>query len=84
MVDVTLEAQAGQRAERDNVAIVPHLFSSPDWLGHMAGRKLANMTAITKARTSRGYSVKCETAGGNTFTIKFSGNKLETTTVDRQ
>lgn len=80
--DLTKEAQAGQRAEIYGDALTPHIFSSPAWLGFMAGRQLVDNSAIVKAAMSRGLSVRLETCLGAKFIIKFKGEGLEEIDVE--
>lgn len=59
------------------------MFSSAIWLGHMAGEALSKhgSCAPVRACTSRGYSVRVETAGGDEYTVKFTGDALEHTEI---
>lgn len=80
---LTDDAQAGQRAARNNVAIVPRLYSSPAWMAFMAGKQLSEASEILRARMSRGYSVKLETAS-NTYIVHFDKRDLHKITVERK
>lgn len=75
-------ARAGQRAARENVATVPFLYSSPNWMLFMAGKQLRDMGDITSASMSRGYSVKLQTAA-NDFLVTFDKHDLNNVTMTR-
>ncbi len=80
--DLTQEVRDGQRYEREGVSITPHYFSSPAWLGVMAGRKLVGQPSILKARMGRGFAVNIETAEGK-FIVRFIGRNLDSTQIVR-
>lgn len=64
---------------------VSAMFSSAVWLGHMAGEALSKhgSSAPVRASTSRGYSVRVQTAGGDEYTVKFLGDALDRTEISR-
>lgn len=74
--ETTNAAIAGQRAAREGVAIVPFLYSSPNWLAFMAGRALAERGDIVQARMSRGYSVKLATKALSDWIVTFDSRDL--------
>lgn len=82
--NLTKEAIAGQTADRiarrtgAPATVNPHLFSSPVWLGYEAGREFGETSIITKASTSRGYSVKIELYSGHGYLVMFRGTQLDT------
>lgn len=59
------------------------LFSSALWLGHMAGEALARSGCShpVRATTSRGYSIRVQTALGDEYTVKFLGDCLDRTQI---
>jgi hypothetical protein len=71
-------AEAGYRGQP-----VAAMFSSPLWLGHMAGRALSKYgsAAPVRACSSRGYSVRVQDAGGAELIIKFLGDTLDRTEI---
>lgn len=84
--DLTDEAQAGQKAARGvNIpTLPPYMFSSPAWLGYMAGTWLAPYSDVVNATAGRGYSVNATTACSGEFLVSFSGKELETVEVERK
>lgn len=81
MTDISEAAGAGYHSDAPN----PHLWSSSMWLAFQAGRALARkgVSSPVSARVSRGYSVRVHTGGGNDFIVKFAGDQLATSTVER-
>ncbi len=62
---------------------VEAMFSSAVWLGHMAGAALSKYGSLApvQATTSRGYSIRVQTAGGDEYTVKFLGDCLDRTQI---
>lgn len=79
--DLTEACRAGQTAGAQ--AKCPHLFSSDNDLAFRAGQKIAGMSDVRTCFKSRGYSVRIQTKGGSTMKVLFSGEMLDTLTVDR-
>lgn len=80
-VDVTAQAREGF----DNpTGPNPYYWSSTSWAAVEAGRAIhaRGATAPTKARPSRGHSVRVETAA-STFLVRFSGRELDRVEVER-
>jgi hypothetical protein len=48
-----------------------------------AGQQMTGTSVVVRCRKSRGHSIKAETIGGNTFTVKFAGKDLSSITVNR-
>lgn len=84
--DLTDEAQAGQKAARgvNLPALPPYMFSSPAWLGYMAGTWVAEHSDVVNATAGRGYSVNVLIAGSEALIVSFSGKDLETVRIERK
>ena len=81
MCDMQRAADAGwnQGAAGAN----PHLFSSAMWLAFEAGRaiKAANLSAPSRAKMSRGYSVRIKPCTSPEVRVVFEGAKLAVAAV---
>jgi hypothetical protein len=84
MADLTAQFMAGYNSQ-DATIDNPYLWSSDNWLAYDAGYVFAKRGASTpiKARKSRGYSVRVETAGGNEFVIQYD-KYLRAISIDRK
>ncbi len=77
---MTAACQEGQNA---NPGPSPYLRSSDLWMAYRAGQQMTGTSLVVRCRKSRGHSIKAETIGGNTYTVKFAGKNLSTITFER-